>query len=68
MKRFHKGLCLILSLLLLLAPLTGAAQGYVSKDESVYVLLDEQGAVLKQTVSSWLHANSCGEMGCPLSR
>ena len=57
MKRFHMGLCIILSLSLLLAPLSTAAQGYVSKDESVYVLLDEEGAVLKQTVSSWLHAD-----------
>lgn len=64
MKSFRKILACILCAGMALAPCgavyateDAASAGRVTKDESVYLILNPDGSVREQTVSSWLHAD-----------
>ncbi|MDR3644772.1 MAG: hypothetical protein P4M02_06850 [Clostridia bacterium] len=47
--------------LLIAAPLSAAAQGNVTKSESVYVNTDSTGRAAEEIVSDWLHDGTAGE-------
>lgn len=64
MKGFRKILASILCACMVLAPCGAVyatedteSAGRVTKDESVYLILNPDGSVKEQTVSSWLHAD-----------